>query len=105
MSIRPVLPVTDLPPDSLAERTRFNVERELTQIKGKQRLAYEDRLSGNYSALAPPTGGIYVAGDRVRNSAPAELGVAGSMYVIVGWICTATGNPGTWVEMRVLTGA
>lgn len=46
----------------------------------------------------------YLAGDRVINSAPAEAGTAGSMYVTTGWICTAEGRPGTWKPMRVLTG-
>ena len=105
MSNRPTLPATELPPDSAPERMRFNVERELTQIKGKQKLAFEGRISSHYSATAAPTGGKYVAGDIVRNSAPAEAGGAGSMYVTLGWICTVTGDPGTWKEMRVLTGA
>ncbi len=55
-------------------------------------------------AAAAPTTGTWALGDKIRNSAPAELGGAGSMYVIDGWICTAAGTPGTWLEQRTLTG-
>lgn len=65
--------------------------------------------SGQVSALdgggtAAPTSGTWTQGDRWRNSTPAELGTAGSKYVLTGWICTASGTPGTWVEQRTLTG-
>lgn len=56
------------------------------------------------SGTAAPTTGAWVQGDILRNSAPVELGVAGSKYVITGWICVASGSPGTWREMRSLTG-
>jgi len=46
----------------------------------------------------------WYAGDTIRNTAPSVLGTAGSRYVISGWICTAQGDPGTWNEMRTLTG-
>lgn len=53
---------------------------------------------------AAPTTGSWAAGDEVKNSAPAEAGAAGSKYVTVGWICTVSGTPGTWLSQRVLTG-
>lgn len=56
------------------------------------------------AATAAPTTGTWNIGDTVKNSAPAEAGVAGSKHVITGWICTVAGTPGTWLEMRVLTG-
>lgn len=63
-------------------------------------------VSGYYtSGSASPTGGTWAAGDQVRNTAPAEAGTAGSKYVITGWICVTGGTPGTWKEMRTLTGA
>ena len=40
-------------------------------------------------ASAAPTAGSFVAGDVVRNSAPAAGGPE-------GWICVTTGSPGTW---------
>jgi hypothetical protein len=38
------------------------------------------------------------------NTVPTELGTTGSKYVLRGWKCISTGTPGTWVEMRTLTG-
>ena len=49
---------------------------------------------------AAPTGGTWSAGDFVRNTAPAEAGSAGSMYVITGWIYDGS----AWLECRALTG-
>lgn len=46
----------------------------------------------------------WYAGDTIRNTAPSVLGSPGSRYVVSGWICTAQGDPGTWHEMRTLTG-
>jgi hypothetical protein len=42
-------------------------------------------------------------GDIVWKSNPSEGGTTSEAYVVVGWICTASGSPGTWEEMRVLT--
>ncbi len=53
---------------------------------------------------AAPTTGTYAQGDFVRNSNPTELGPAASKYVIFGWCCLVAGTPGTWVEVRTLTG-
>ena len=55
-------------------------------------------------ATAAPTTGTYAQGDFVRNSNPTEAGVALSKYVIFGWVCTVGGTPGTWLEVRTLTG-
>jgi hypothetical protein len=59
------------------------------------------------AATAAPTGSAvnYNLGDFILNSAPAELGSAGSKYIIHGWRCVAAGAPGTWVQCRYLTGA
>lgn len=65
----------------------------------------EGRITAATNAdTAAPTTGVWHAGDVVRNSAPAEAGTAGSKYVITGWLCVASGEPGTWVEQRCLTG-
>jgi hypothetical protein len=53
---------------------------------------------------AAPTTGDWAQGDVIRNSTPTELGSASSKYVIAGWICTASGTPGTWLPMRTFTG-
>lgn len=56
------------------------------------------------AATAAPTTGTHYVGDQVRNSTPAEAGSGGSKYVVIGWVCVASGSPGTWLDMRVLTG-
>jgi hypothetical protein len=67
----------------------------------------EGRIYQNYNAAsAAPTGDTvaYQLGDIIRNTVPTELGSASSKYIIWGFMCVASGNPGTWREMRVLTG-
>jgi hypothetical protein len=50
----------------------------------------EGRIVGSVNAApAAPTTGAYTPGDFVRNSAPAELGTAGSRFVVEGWMCIA----------------
>jgi hypothetical protein len=55
------------------------------------------QLSGNswQTATAAPTTQYHFAGERVTNAAPA----VGSPQ---GWVCTASGTPGTWVAMANL---
>lgn len=65
----------------------------------------EGRITATHNAqTAAPTTGAHAAGDFVRNSAPAVAGAPGSQYVIFGWLCTVSGEPGTWVQCRTLTG-
>ena len=56
------------------------------------------------ATTAAPTSGPNQQGDFVRNSTPTELGAVSSKYVILGWVCVASGTPGTFVQCRVLTG-
>lgn len=56
------------------------------------------------ATTAPPTLGSYAAGTVVLNSSPTELGIAPNTYVVYGWICTASGSPGTWEAMNVPSG-
>jgi hypothetical protein len=65
----------------------------------------EGRISAVYNAdTSVPLAGKYEQGDFVRNKASTELGSPGSRYVIFGWINVASGEPGTFVQMRFLTG-
>lgn len=81
------------------------ISREMREHATAVNSMAEGRLVGTYNAqTAAPTTGTHAAGDQVKNSAPAEAGVALSKYVVVGWICTVGGTPGTWLPMRVLTG-
>lgn len=81
-------------------------ERWYRQIANQVNRLSEGRMSANYAAMtSAPTGGAWAQGDEVRNSAPTELGTAGSKYTVRGWLCVASGTPGTWVEQRNPTGA
>lgn len=65
----------------------------------------EGALYASHNAMtAAPTTGNWAQGDTIRNSAPVEAGTAGSKYIVTGWICTASGTPGTWADLRSLTG-
>lgn len=65
----------------------------------------EGRIAARYTAQSStPTTGTYQQGDFVTNSAPTELGTTPNKYVIEGWLCVASGTPGTFVQKRFLTG-
>jgi hypothetical protein len=104
MTRRAILPMPPGPPESYESRLNFQLNKEIGDIKDHAELTRMNRMSAFNSATAAPTGNTWAIGDIVRNSAPAELGAALSKYVIVGWICTVSGTPGTWLEMRTLTG-
>ncbi len=58
-----------------------------------------------FAQASIPVSGTYVAGDICINLAGGEvLGAEDSEYTLYGWRCTSAGTPGTWVEMRMLTG-
>lgn len=85
------------------------MERKLTDLFRATNAQVNQLTEGVGSAVhnassAAPTAGTYAVGDFVRNSAPAEAGGAGSKYVVLGWLCTVAGTPGTFVPCRALTG-
>lgn len=66
----------------------------------------EGRLTARDSGLsAAPTTGRYDVGDVVWHTSPAETVTTTGSFVVIGWVCTTEGEPGTWKQMRVLTGA
>ena len=83
------------------------VQTLLREAENQLNALAEGRVAATYNAhTAAPTGTAqsYSQGDFIRNSEPSELGTAGSMYVIFGFLCVAGGSPGTWVPCRFLTG-
>ena len=79
--------------------------RELKEHAAQVNALSEGRMAGTYNALtAAPTTGTWAKGDRIKNSDPTEAGVALSKYVILEWVCTVSGTPGTWLQCRALTG-
>lgn len=77
----------------------------LRQIVTQVNNLSEGRIYARDSGLtAAPTTGRYDVGDIVWHSAPAETATTAGNFVVMGWVCTAAGEPGTFEEMRVLTG-
>ena len=88
---------------------KAQMERKLTDLFRATNVQVNQLTEGTVSAVhsastAVPTAGSYAVGDFVRNSTPAEAGTAGSKYVVMGWLCTVGGAPGTFVQCRALTG-
>jgi hypothetical protein len=83
----------------------INLLKHLRDIQLQLNGLSEGRIANNHQAQTTiPTTGSYAQGDMVEKSNPVEAGVAGAKYVVKGWLCVASGSPGTLVEMRVLTG-
>lgn len=55
-------------------------------------------------AIAPPTVGAWVGTDQLPHAAPAEAGTTPNKYINSGWVNTASGSPGTFLQQRTLTG-
>lgn len=88
---------------------RVNVDAETArwyrEIARQVNALSEGSISANYNATtSAPTTGTWSKSDQIKNSAPAEAGSAGSKYVITGFLCVSGGTPGTWVQLRSLTG-
>jgi len=67
----------------------------LREVAAQINATSEGQLAGATNAqTAAPTTGTYTAGDFIRNSAPSGA------TPIYGWICTASGTPGTWVALQ-----
>ena len=82
-----------------------DLQRHLRDVSSQVNGLTEGRISAVYNAdSSVPLAGKYEQGDFVRNKTPTELGSPGSRYVIFGWINVASGEPGTFVQMRFLTG-
>jgi len=99
-------PQLPLNPDSpYAGNLNFTLSRLFRNIAQKVNAIGDGRLNGSdLVAAAVPTTGTYAQGDFIRNSAPVEAGTAGSKFVVIGWIATVGGTPGTLLPCRVLTG-
>lgn len=82
------------------------VMREIARrIEDAVNILAEGRLAGrHFNATTIPTTGSFGQGDIVWKSNTTEAGGAGNKYVVIGWVCTVAGSPGTLLEMRVLTG-
>lgn len=101
---RPQLPEAPAS-DRFAGTLVFKTKQILTSVIEQLNSLSDGLVSASTTATtAPPTTGPHQEGDFIRNSAPTVAGAAGSQYVVIGWICTAAGTPGTWRPCRCLTG-
>jgi len=88
-------------PDDLSRHLTKLLRETAQQVN----LLGDGRIAGtNNAAAAIPTQGNYIQGDFIRNLTPSEAGAAASKYVIIGWVCSVSGTPGTWLACRCLTG-
>ncbi len=86
-----------------AEYNRQAIQSIINDLQTQLNNLSEGVLTATNNAVASvPTTGSYNVGDFVKNSAPSELGGAGSKYIQLGWICTS--SPTTFLEVRTLTG-
>lgn len=93
------LPDPTEPPEKLHQA----LERYLSDIHLQLRLQSEGRAaSWTTSGTTPPRAGQWAAGDTCRNTAPVVItdDNLGS-YVVEGWLCVETGEPGTWVARKI----
>lgn len=83
------------------EYNRGFIARLLQQIDDQVNNLTDGKVNAvTNSYTAAPTGGTHAVGDFVRNTNTVEIGTAPSAYVILGWICTVAGTPGTFTEVR-----
>lgn len=85
---------------STANQHTQELTRDLTKMM--RDVAREHNLAAMWDGRASsvPTTGTWADGQCVKNTAPAELGTAGSKYVVLGWMLVS----GNWLPMRFLTG-
>lgn len=89
-----------LPAD--AERLAQRLTDLLTQIARQVNGVTEGGISAIHSArIAAPTTGTWAQGDFVRNSAPVDS----SGTTVIGWLCVASGTPGTWFTLTISSSA
>lgn len=73
---------------------KLQVQQLLAQLAAQLNGLSEGQIDAAYTAAtAAPTTQPHKQGDFVRNSAPTGT------YPTIGWICTASGTPGTWVAI------
>lgn len=73
-------------------------------LEEQSNLHAEGKLRARHGAMtAAPTIGNWEKGDFVWNSSPSATSDAQADYVVIGWMCTTSGTPGTWTQIRGLS--
>ena len=78
--------------------------QRLYELFRNQAIAHNKSYMWDTEGTAAPTTGTWSVSQMCKNTSPSEAGTAGSKYVVIGWVCTVSGTPGTWFAMRTLTG-
>lgn len=90
------LAVSQRVPSSYDRASIFEIVR-LLELQANQHA--EGAIAARHGAMASvPTAGTFIKGDIVWDSAPA----VSNGTVRLGWICTASGSPGTFQEIRTM---
>lgn len=91
-----VIAQTATPLDNVPNAINYSTASTLSVRKGLQLSSYNiGPIKVSYGA-AIPTIGTWQRGDIVYNTAPASAGY-------IGWVCTASGTPGTWTTFGLIT--
>lgn len=91
-------------PNATAETYQAQMSEDMRAISAHLEGLSRGSIDGSDGLAAAPTARTWKQGDFVRNSAPVEAGTTPNKYVILGWVCVASGTPGTWLACRCLTG-
>jgi hypothetical protein len=87
-----------------AEYNRQVIDAIIADLQNQINNLSEGMLTARYNAQTTfPTTGTYNVGDIVYNATPSELGMPGSKYILLAWMCTVS-DPLTFRELRCLTG-
>lgn len=104
----PKIPDPQIPNNPSAPGFASLLKSYLQIIQQEVNLLANGYVAGKLNATtAPPAAGnkaVYAKGDFIPNNNPVVTGTAGSQFIVIGWMCTLGGQPGTWVQCRTLTG-
>lgn len=93
----PQLPIN--PDTAYAKDLNFTLTRTFRGISQKVNAIADGRITAIDNAqTSVPTTGKWRQGDFVRNSTPSVI-TSTPNYVVLGWECIASGEPGTWVAV------
>jgi hypothetical protein len=99
--LSPDIRIPDVSVGAAVTAIRDEFRRHATQVN----LISEGRVDSHHNARSSIPTGPGKSGDIVWKSPVVEAGAPGSKYVVVGFVCITSGDPGIWREMRVLTGS
>jgi hypothetical protein len=68
--------------------------QRLYELFRQYAIAHNKSYMWDTEGTAPPTTGTWAIAQKSKNTAPSGTG-----SLVIGWICTASGTPGTWVAM------